>query len=251
MPQQKETQKMGTFLLWHIRGMLFEQRAPEGEIEMSKNDRLGPIVRALVGVDLEYHNTLIEVANRLNSSEAPAWNKLYADVSKVGLSKEKLVELPPLLTFDNEHIASVALNTRHDSVAFWHDTSETPARYVWPGFMTHVVAKAKPSEPSGIVKIPYAPLSRSTKVCDLLKTPGVGNFDPSKLSAIIAAMLAKQPNGESGDLLNDGCANLFPCGPVLALVFWRDDYRRWGVDGWDPGDGVDAGRRVFSGNLKP
>jgi len=216
---------------------------------MSKNDRLGPIVRAMVGIDVEYHGVLTDIVNRLNSKDALAWSGIYTNASMAGLPKVEPVASPPLLTFDGKYVASVALNERHDPASFWHNTAETPARYVWSGFTTHVVAKAKPRDPSGIVKIRYADLPCRVKVRAILAASGVGNFDPSDLSAIIAAMIAKQPNGEPGDLLNDGKANLFPCGSVLAHVDWSDDRRGWYVSDWSPDDAVSAGRRVFSGNL--
>lgn len=155
-------------------------------------------------------------------------------------------ELPPLLVFDDAHIALVDLSMPHGPQAFWQTTKEAPARYVW----TNVFAQAKAIKTSGIVKIPYADLARGTTMREILAAPDVGNHDVSKLSKIIAKMIAKQPNGEAGDLLNDGRGNLFPCGSVLVHVYWIGDYRLWYVVDWDLAIGVVAGRRVFSGNLK-
>ena len=161
--------------------------------------------------------------------------------------------LPPLLVFDDSHIASVDLSEPHNPDAFWHTTKQSPARYVYDTFRTNVVARARPIEESlGVVQIPYADLSRNTNVREILDTPGVGDHDPSKLSKIIAAMIKKQHNGKplKNGLLNDGSANLFPCGSVLVDVGWGGGRRGWDVRGWLPGHGVFAGRRVFSGNLK-
>lgn len=157
----------------------------------------------------------------------------------------------PLLVFDDEHVALVALSEPHDPAAFWHDTTDAPARYVWSGFTTNVVAKARPTGAFGTVKVPYADLPRGSTVAEILKTPGVGNLEPDHLSPIIAAMIAKQPDGKpmKHGLLVDGRANLFPCGSVLVDVRWDDVRRSWSVDDWNPDSAVHAGRRVFSGNL--
>ena len=155
-------------------------------------------------------------------------------------------KIMPLLVFSDQSFATVTLDERHEPATFWRDTLEPPARYVWPEFVSGVVAKAKPHDPSGIIKIPYAPLLRPAKVRDILNSSGIGNFDPTDLCAIIAAMIAKQPNGEPGDLLSDGKANLFPCGSLLVSVRRDGVDRGWGVGAWDPRSGVGSGRRVFS-----
>ena len=160
--------------------------------------------------------------------------------------------LPPLLVFDDARFASVDISGEHDPVAFWWDTDEAPARRVWGTFQTTVVARARPIAPQGIVNVPYADTSRNTTVREIMEAPGVGDHDPSKLSRLIAAMIARQPKGKylKNGLLNDGRGNFFKCGSVLARVRWDGVRRRWGVSGWRPDGGVRAGRRVFSGNLK-
>lgn len=207
---------------------------------------LDPIVRALVGVDRQCLGTVADIANRLNSPDACRWHDRLNEVLQEGLPP---LEPPPLLVFDDQRVATVDLSAPHDPHAFWRDTREAPARSVWDSFVSLVVAKAQVRAPAGIVRIPYADLSRAALVRDILAGPGVGNFDPTDLCAIIAATIAKQPNGEAGDLLNDGRANLFPCGPVLVRVGWNGAGRRWSVGCWSPGGDVGAGRRVFSGNL--
>src|SRR3989344_1751444 len=170
-----------------------------------------------------------------------------------GLEPLVAPELPPLLVFDDTHIASVDLSEPHDPDAFWHTTKQSPARYVYDTFRTNVIARARPiMESSGDVQIPYADLSRNTNVRAILDTQGVGDHDPSKLSKIIAAMIKKQPNGEAlkNGLLNDGSANLFACGSVLVSVRWDGVGREWNAFVWSPDVDVDAGLRVFSGNLK-
>jgi hypothetical protein len=211
-------------------------------------DRLGPITRALVGIDRRYLGTVADVINRFNSVDVVRWNHRFKGVLQEGLPP--LEPLPPLLVFDNEHVATVTLDKSHVPAEFWRDTDDVPARRVWGAFVTVVVARAKPLKFSGVVKVPYADLSRATTFRDIRAYPGVGDFDPTVLSAIIAGMIGKQSRGEEGDLLNDGLANLFPCGPVLICVNWNIISKYWCFHHWTPGCGLGATRRVFSGNLK-
>lgn len=214
-------------------------------------DRLGSITRALVGINPDYHRTILDIVNRFNSTDASRWNDVFIERLQEGLSEfQPPAPPPPLLVFDQARFASVDLSQPHDPQAFWHDTDETPARRVWGSFPA-IIAKAKRSGESDIVKIPYDDLSRGTTVRDILAAPGVGNYDPSRLSKIIASMITAQPNGEfsKDGLLNDGKANLFPCGSLLVYVYWYGLYRYWYVSDWRPVSGVRAARRVFSGNL--
>ncbi len=158
-----------------------------------------------------------------------------------------------LLVFNDAHKALVDLGELHDPDAFWHSAEDAlPARCVWDSFLTNIVARAQPSRLSGSVEVPYDDLSRKTTVREILETPGVGAHDPSRLSAIIEAMIEKQPDGEplENGLLTDGRGNLFPCRGVLVLISWYNVDSRWHAIAWDPDVEVSDGRRVFSGNLK-
>ena len=166
------------------------------------------------------------------------------------MTQSNLDSRPPLLVFDNQRFATVAL-APHDPASFWRATAKTPALCVWDTFTQAVVAKAKTSGSSGIVKVPYADLSRSTISRELLAAPDVGDHDPSRLSQIIASMITAQQNGEliKDELLTNGKANLFPCGSRLVYVNWEDLDLYWEVSAWSPDSVVRAGCRVFSGNL--
>lgn len=218
-------------------------------------DMLGPLPRALVGVPEGRLPLMLDIANKVGDEKSgDAWHRHLSKTIRAGLPvpTETPTELPPLLVFDDAHIASVDISKPHNPDTFWRTTKESPARYVYHTFLTDVVARALPSSPSGIVKVPYADPSRNTNVREILDAQGVGDHDPSKLSALIASMISEQPNGEfsKDGLLNDGRANLFPCGSVLVRVRWDDDDSEWDVYDWSPDDDVSAGRRVFSGNLK-
>lgn len=207
---------------------------------------LDQVVRALVGVEPNYLGVVRDIANRLNSADALRWHNRFTNVLQEGLPE--LEPSPPLFVFDDAHVATVDLSGLHVPKEFWQTTRDSPPRDVW----TNIFSKAKVIEMSGIVKVPYADTSRTATVREILATPGVGNHEVDKLSKLIAKMIARQPNGEfmEDGLLVDGKLNGFPCGSVLVGVRWNDVSRGWSVSDWDPGYGVGADGRVFSGNLK-
>lgn len=72
-------------------------------------------------------------------------------------------------------------------------------------------------------------------------------FDQSDICVIIAAMIAKQPKDETGDLLATGDWNIFYTEACVVFLRWDAGLAEWDVSTWDRGDSVwDAGSRVFS-----
>ena len=64
---------------------------------------------------------------------------------------------------------------------------------------------------------------------------------------VIASLIARQPKGEEGVLLNTGYANLFYTPSYVVYVFWHAGRRGWGVGTYErDDDGWRAGGRVFS-----
>lgn len=72
-------------------------------------------------------------------------------------------------------------------------------------------------------------------------------FDRGEVYSVIGSLIAKQPKGEEGVLLNNGNYNLFYTEAFVVRVCWGSSRDVWGVSvwrrvgfGWHPGD------RVFS-----
>lgn len=61
-------------------------------------DRLGPIIRAFVGIDARYHGVVLDIANRLNSADSELWSARYKKVHQDGLVQVQPAEPPPLDT---------------------------------------------------------------------------------------------------------------------------------------------------------
>lgn len=142
-------------------------------------------------------------------------------------------------------ITTVTLADRHDPDAFFQTR---PGLHVTEDFRRRVVAKAKPSEAGTTHKVESAELMQNLTdkgVEDALPTNHL--FDESQVSAVIAGLIAGQPNGEEGALLNNGRANLFYLSFCVVRVHWDADSREWRVFTWRRDEnGWLAGVRVFS-----
>lgn len=120
--------------------------------------------------------------------------------------------------------------------------------YVWSNFGDRILEKTSPLKAAKNISIASYELVRSGSDEMIEKAlPKKHIFDESEVCAIIAEMIAKQPKGEEGDLLNTGYANLFYTEAFVVHVYWYSYDRHWGVLTWGRGDGDwDAGGRVFS-----
>lgn len=140
---------------------------------------------------------------------------------------------------------NITLTERHDPNEFFQTRS---GLYVWPKFRSRVVANAKPMEASSKFKLEHALLTQNMTDQEIEKAlPKNHLFDDGVACAIIATLIAKQPNGEEGLLLNSGYSNLFYLSSCVVFVFWFVDRRLWYVYAWDRG-GCEwsAGVQVFS-----
>ena len=140
---------------------------------------------------------------------------------------------------------TVTLTERHDPDEFYR-TRE--GLYVWGDYRSRIVTKAKPSEAGTTVKIESAELMRDLTDAEIEAALPKGHlFDETQVSAVIAGLIAKQPNGEEGALVNTGRANLFYTDSYVVRVRWVADDRMWYVGACRRDDGRwRAGFQVFS-----
>jgi hypothetical protein len=118
--------------------------------------------------------------------------------------------------------------------------------YVDQYFSSRVLVGASKSEPSGMVLLSTADLTRTAYdreiKAELAENHGVELWH-------IAMLIEAQPNGRDGPLLSNGYANIFYVGGFVVLVRWDAGDGEWYVYDWKlGGDRWRAGLRVFSRN---
>lgn len=140
---------------------------------------------------------------------------------------------------------SLGIAERHDPDAYYRDRS---GLYVWGGMRDLVVAHAKPTERGTNFKLASFDLGQNAIDKQIEEAlPKEHLFGESAACAIIATMIAMQPGGGAGPLLNNGYANLFYLSSCVVYVHWHAGARRWHVSSWERDvGGWGADDRVFS-----
>lgn len=114
--------------------------------------------------------------------------------------------------------------------------------YFWDNFANWILKAIPETVPAFQGKLTKTQLTESMYDSAILNE--LGNPKPFTVGesvAIIRDLLTKQPNGESGELQNNGYANIFYVqlenARVLAVyVHWYSDYRGWGLGAHDLDD---------------
>lgn len=109
-----------------------------------------------------------------------------------------------------------------------------PGLYVYGSFIENVRSRARPVESMGALALPYSDLEQDAYDREI--TAALGDkyeFSETETCYIIDRLVSRQPNGESGVLLNNGYANLIYVrgGPVVR-VGWDSGRRKWDVNVW-------------------
>jgi hypothetical protein len=123
-------------------------------------------------------------------------------------------------------------------------------------FVERILSVAKKTErillPSHIPSLTLHKNMNDTEVCKELGDNYV--FEATEGGVVIAEMINRQPNGEDGDLVNDGKANIFYVHGKDVEVFavhvsWDAGVREWNVRAYRlDDDRWPAGHRAFSRN---
>lgn len=194
------------------------------------------------------------VSAKLANLDGPAGDRLLTKLdalkTHVVTGVDKLSAAAPpkpsvlKLVDDNVQLDAVA---SHDPRKFYKTRK---GLWVSDYFMANVLSKAKAVENLGPLSLKSRELTKNAHDREI--TPELGEdyiFDESEICARIEQMIAKQPNGEKGDLLNNGYANIFYVAGYVVSVLWSAVVREWYVSAWKLDVGYwRAGRRAFSRN---
>lgn len=111
--------------------------------------------------------------------------------------------------------------------------SNGPKLYFWDNFKNWVLTEISDVIPAFTGKISKFSLTKNMNDAEIQAELGNSTpFSVSEFAAIIKGLIAKQPKGEDGDLLNNGYANIFYVklanGTVVAVdVLWDGGDRGW------------------------
>ena len=130
-------------------------------------------------------------------------------------------------------------------------TSTNPKYYIWENFQKWILNKASDFIPEFKGTVKSLKLTKSMKDSEILAEIGESNiFSIDEACAIFKALTERQPNGEAGNLLNNGYANIIYVRldektVVPAHVVWDSDDREWhllacsfGSSSWGAGRSV-------------
>lgn len=119
--------------------------------------------------------------------------------------------------------------------------------YVDSDFTSRILSKTSIVPARDYSVQPWKLLSPANDATIESALPEQHTFDESAVSAIIADLISKQPEGAEGALANDGSWNLFYTPEFVVYVFWYSYSRHWRVGAWDRYDDAwDGGYRVFT-----
>jgi hypothetical protein len=144
---------------------------------------------------------------------------------------------------------TVALTKPHDPGNYYQDRA---GLYVYDDFHKRILGNANPIASADPATLRRFVLARDASGKEIEAELGTNQeFSETDVCWIIAEMIAKQPNGEPGDLDNsDDMANLFHTPSFVVGVGWDADDRGWDVNAWrrDVGRWGALGFSAFSRN---
>lgn len=142
----------------------------------------------------------------------------------------------------------IEINGRFDPKAFYQTRDSL---YVWSNFNERIVAAAQIVEAGKkFGKVPRFKLVRNATGKMLKTARPKAVWNATDFYAWLAAKIDKQANGEAGELLNTGWANLFlveGVGEVVVVyVNWNSVPRYWNLNTWRLGNEWNAGNLFAS-----
>ncbi len=197
------------------------------------------------------------VTTRLATLDAVAGDRLIAKLTAFGehvspairAAIDQFSDLPPV------KLALVNASVQLDAIAAYDPKGFKTRKGLWVSgdFQSRVGSKAKPVKDVGTITLTSGDLVKNAYDKEIKADPVMpANHvftSESEFVAYLDQMVSKQPNGEEGDLLNNGYWNIFYVAGCVVSVGWGGDDREWSVSAWELDVGSwSAGCRAFGCN---
>ncbi|MBU1092177.1 hypothetical protein KJ836_00620 [Patescibacteria group bacterium] len=129
-----------------------------------------------------------------------------------------------------------ALTGSSDPKKFFKTRNGNDGLYVWDGFRDRILSVTDEVESLLGSTISSFDLSKAATDADIRNELPEGHVwqDASAFCACLAGLIERQKNGEEGDLITTGCANIFYVVGIDGEVFtvhvsWYSDARKWRI----------------------
>ncbi len=148
----------------------------------------------------------------------------------VKVERQKSKKVKTVLKQTSTSFAYPPLTNRFDPNAFCQT-----CRGLWVSddFRRLILAKAQSIERLDAAPGTYFDLVERAHDREIrAELPANHEFEISELCARIAQLILAQPEGQAGDLLNNGSWNIFYVAGFAVRVRWNSDFQEWNVDVW-------------------
>lgn len=196
------------------------------------------------------------VTTKLATLDAAAGDRLIAKLTAFGehvapairAAIDQFSSVPPVV------LKLVNSSVQLDAIASYDPKGFKTRQGLWisDDFHSRVGKKAKPVNDLPAITLTSGDLVKNAYDKEIKADPVMpANYvfeSESDFVAYLDQMISKQPNGEEGDLLNNGYWNIFYVAGCVVDVRWFSDDRKWRVSTWELDGSWSAGLRAFGRN---
>jgi len=197
---------------------------------------------------VDFLSSLFSELRKRNIPEEMIFNALKSKRNLIPQMAEKIADLVAGTKTLALQFLAIAKENISISISAFSKSLFTSSRsleyYIWDNFQNWILNKASLIIPEFKGTLKTLKLTKNMHDPEILKEIGESNiFSIDEVCAIFKALTERQPNGESGELLNNGYSNIIyvrlsDSTVVPADVHWDSDDRRCDLDAYsfDNGD---------------
>lgn len=189
------------------------------------NDMLGPLVRASVGLSKARLSLALDLVNKLKGGNAQDWEFHLKNVLRDGAPAfEKFALKPTCQGIELAHAMGF------DPQAAYQQCQDLI--FFAEGFWDRVLSKTHPQSfgPWTGLSFDLAANGNENMILAKLKRQGYLFPNESTLCLRILQLIKRQPHGDDGDLIVEGCyPNIFFLTTCVVIVSWEESQGKWRI----------------------